>query len=64
MSRFVDQEPDAVIPDRDKSVFDWCKEGQVERLRALLTASNINNKDDQVRRIRRGCKYICFSFVA
>lgn len=62
MSRFVDQEPDAVIPDNDKSVFDWCKEGQVERLSLLLTASNINDKDDQVGIKRKGHRHVCQMF--
>ena len=48
MSRLVDHEPDAEIPNHSKSTFDWCKEGQVDSLRAMLTASNVNEKDNQV----------------
>lgn len=34
--------------DTNKSVFDWCKEGNVKKMDALLTRENINNKDEQV----------------
>ena len=48
MSRFVDLEPDVEIPNPNKSTFDWCKEGDVENLRPMLKASNIDEKDNQV----------------
>lgn len=44
MSRMV-PEDEAAIPDDEKSVFDWCKEGRADRLAAMLTAQNINEKD-------------------
>lgn len=35
--------------DANKSVFDWCKEGNVKKMDVLLTrGENINDKDDQV----------------
>lgn len=34
--------------DANKSVFDWCKEGNVKKMDALLTRENINSKDEQV----------------
>lgn len=37
-----------VIPDEKKTVFDWCKEGDVTRLSGMLTESNINSLDEQV----------------
>lgn len=37
-----------VIPDDKKTVFDWCKEGNVSKLAELVTENNINDKDSQV----------------
>lgn len=34
--------------DTNKSVFDWCKEGNAKKMDALLTRENINSKDKQV----------------
>lgn len=34
--------------DTNKSVFDWCKEGNAKKMDALLTRENINSKDEQV----------------
>lgn len=35
--------------DANKSVFDWCKEGNVKRMDVLLNkGENINTKDEQV----------------
>ena len=35
--------------DANKSVFDWCKDGNVKKMDVLLTrGENINTKDDQV----------------
>ena len=42
-----EQEED--IPEEDKSVFDWCKEGNVDRLSAMLSGSNIGSVDEEVR---------------
>ncbi|XP_058969221.2 acyl-CoA-binding domain-containing protein 6 [Pocillopora verrucosa] len=39
---------DDVISDANKSVFDWCKEGNVKRMDVLLNkGENINAKDEQ-----------------
>jgi len=39
---------DEIISDANKSVFDWCKEGNVKKLDFLLTREgNVNTKDDQ-----------------
>ncbi len=47
MSRMVPTE-ETVIPDKEKSVFDWCKEGRADRLADLLSPQNINEKDEEV----------------
>ena len=48
MSRAVEKEED-LIPDELKTVFDWCKEGHVTNLAAMVTADNINKTCDNVR---------------
>ena len=48
MSRAVEKEED-LIPDELKTVFDWCKEGHVTNLAAMVTAENINETCDNVR---------------
>lgn len=48
MSRAVEKEED-LIPNELKTVFDWCKEGQVTNLAAMVTAENINETCDNVR---------------
>ncbi len=47
MSRFVPTE-EQIIPDSEKSVFDWCKEGRADQLAAMVTPQNINDKDEDV----------------
>ena len=42
------EEVEEVLPDDQKSVFDWCKEGNATRLAAMVTEKNINKKDEQV----------------
>ena len=37
-----------VIPDQEKSLFDWCKEGNGERLAAMLDREQVNDKDEEV----------------
>lgn len=37
-----------VIPDENKSVFDWCKEGNEARLLTMVTTTNVNQLDEQV----------------
>ena len=39
---------DSDIPDEEKTVFDWCKEGHVTKLESLVTDDSINSKDSQV----------------
>ena len=39
-----------VIPDANKNIFDWCKEGNVTRLSSMVTEANVNTMDEQVRR--------------
>ena len=35
--------------DANKSVFDWCKDGNVKKMDVLLTrGESVNGKDDQV----------------
>ena len=48
LSRAVEKEED-LIPDELKTVFDWCKEGHVTNLAAMVTAENINETCDNVR---------------
>ena len=38
-----------MIPDELKTVFDWCKEGHVTNLAAMVTEENINKTCDNVR---------------
>ncbi|KAJ7339491.1 acyl-CoA binding domain-containing protein 6 [Desmophyllum pertusum] len=39
---------DDIISDANKSVFDWCKEGNVKKMDVLLTRrENLDAKDDQ-----------------
>ena len=47
VSRYA-EETEEVIPDDQKNVFDWCKEGHVTKLAAMVTEENINEKDEQV----------------
>jgi len=42
------KEQEDEIPEQDKSVFDWCKEGNVDRLSAMLSASNVGSVDEEV----------------
>ncbi|XP_020619015.1 acyl-CoA-binding domain-containing protein 6-like [Orbicella faveolata] len=42
-----DDDDDDIISDTNKSVFDWCKEGNAKKMDALLTRENINSKDEQ-----------------
>ena len=51
VSRYA-EEKEEVVPDDQKTAFDWCKEGHVTRLAAMVTEDNINEKDEQVSRIR------------
>jgi hypothetical protein len=37
------------LKDEEKSLFDWCKEGNVEKIRELLNPDNINHQDEDVR---------------
>ncbi|XP_015747224.1 PREDICTED: uncharacterized protein LOC107326992 [Acropora digitifera] len=52
---------DEIISDANKSVFDWCKEGNVKKLDFLLTREgNVNTKDDQLWDVRAQalvCRY-------
>lgn len=48
VSVYAVDEEEVKIPDDQKSVFDWCKEGQVARLAEMVTEQNVNQKDDQV----------------
>ena len=43
------REDEEVVPDDQKTAFDWCKEGNVARLVAMVTELTINVKDEQVR---------------
>ena len=36
------------IPDEEKTVFDWCKEGSVAKLESVVSKECINTKDSQV----------------
>ncbi|KAK3713431.1 hypothetical protein QZH41_012479, partial [Actinostola sp. cb2023] len=40
--------PDEIISDANKTIFDWCKEGNVKRMDMMLSkAEDINTKDSQ-----------------
>lgn len=36
------------ISDKHKSVFDWCREGNVNRLAAMVTKAEVNTVDEEV----------------
>lgn len=38
--------PEDSLPDSDKSIWDWVKEGNLHKLQDLVTAANINVKDE------------------
>ena len=47
VSRMADRSED--IPENQKNLFDWCKEGQIKKLEECLTQNhNIDAKDKQV----------------
>ena len=48
VSTLASSQEEEVIPDDKKTVFDWCKEGNISSLTELVTESNVNNKDSQV----------------
>ena len=50
VSRMADQE--SIISDEEKTAFDWCKEGRKDRLSALVSQDNINDRDSQVSSLR------------
>ena len=39
---------DVDVPDDEKTVFDWCKEGCVSKLENLVMDDDVNSKDNQV----------------
>ena len=41
---------DTELSAEEKTVFDWCKEGDLERVRAMLTsgAASVNGLDEEV----------------
>ena len=41
-------EVEEAITDSQKTLFDWCKESNIERLAAMVTADNVDLKDEQV----------------
>lgn len=43
---------DDAIPDEKKNMFDWCKEGNVTKLAAVVTQREVNIQDEEV------CPYI------
>lgn len=47
MSRMAMEEEEQ-IPEEQKTVFDWCKEGNIARMAALVSEQNVNEKDSQV----------------
>lgn len=48
MSTLAGKDAEECISDDKKTLFDWCKEGEVNKLLALVTATNINMTDNQV----------------
>ena len=36
------------IPDEEKNIFDWCKDGQVAKVAAVVTRNNVNTLDEEV----------------
>ena len=39
---------DDIIPDNEKTVFDWCKEDDVTQVSRMLQKCDINKKDSEV----------------
>ena len=48
MSTLAGMDAEESLADDKKTLFDWCKEGDMKKLRALVTESNVNQTDDQV----------------
>ena len=42
--------PDVELSAEEKTVFDWCKEGDLDRVRAIVTsgAASVNGLDEEV----------------
>ena len=55
-SRIMPIEREDSVAEEDKTVFDWCKEGNVERLQAALTPGNVDSRDEQA----SGTKCVCW----
>ena len=36
------------IPDNKKTIFDWCREGNTDKIKLLLKKTDSNIKDDNV----------------
>jgi len=36
------------IPDSKKTIFDWCREGNIDKIKLLLKAADSNIKDENV----------------
>lgn len=48
MSTLAGRDTEETIADDKKTLFDWCKEGDIKKLRSLVTGANVNLTDDQV----------------
>jgi hypothetical protein len=50
--------PDDDLSDRDKTAFHWCQEGQVDKVKAMISqGQDVNQLDEQVR--GHGIRGIC-----
>ena len=47
VSTMVNDECD--LPDDQKTVFDWCKDGNINRVTSLLKNTDVNQKDAEVK---------------
>ena len=47
VSRMAGQ-PEDDLGDSQKNAFDWCKEGNIDRLKECVSPASVNTRDDQV----------------
>ncbi len=47
MSTLIEKEE--IIPDNQKTIFDWCREGDLDKIKDCLKHNDIDQIDEQVR---------------
>lgn len=51
VSTLAGRNVEEAISDEKKTLFDWCKEGNEKKLKSLLSVSNVNQTDSDVRHL-------------